>query len=67
MIEWAVTRNPYVLTTKEIVDGLEMMGEVPESPEGIMSLKPLTFWELICMDLREEIDNYISLHNNDLR
>ena len=55
MIGWAVARNPYVLTTKEIVDGLEMMGDVPESPEGIMSLKPLTFWELICMDLREEI------------
>ena len=67
MIGWAVARNPFVLTMQEIVDGLVMMDDVPESPEGIMSLKPLTFWELICMDLREEIDNYISSHNNDLR
>ncbi len=67
MIVWAVARNPYVLTTKEIVDGLVMMDDVPESPEGIMSLKPLTFWELICMDLREEVDNYISSYTNDLR
>lgn len=67
MIGWAVARNPFVLTTQEIVDGLVMMDDVPESPEGIMSLKPLTFWELICMDLREEIDDYISSHNNVLR
>lgn len=66
MIEWAINRNPFVLTEKGIVDGLGMLDIVPESPEGIMSLKPLSFWELICMDLREEIDNYIS-SNNDLR
>lgn len=67
MIEWAINRNPFVLTEKGIVDGLGMLDIVSESPKGIMSLKPLSFWELICMDLREEIDNYISSHNNDLR
>lgn len=55
MIRWALQRDPYSITKEDIINGLQQVDLIPESPEGIISLKPLSFWELKVLDLKEEI------------
>lgn len=55
MIQWALQRDPYSFTKEDIIKGLQQVGEVQESPMGIVSLKPLSYWELKVMDLLEEV------------
>lgn len=55
MIRWALQRDPYSITKEDIINGLQQVDHIPESPEGIISLKPLSFWELKVLDLKEEI------------
>lgn len=56
MIRWALQRDPYSITKEDIINGLQQVDLIPESPEGIISLKPLSFWELKVLDLKEEIN-----------
>lgn len=60
MIEWSLERHPYSLTKEEILEGFAKISEVEESPEGIDSLRPLDYWELKILDLKEAIDEYSS-------
>ena len=55
MIQWALERDPYTITRDEIVNGLRQVDQVQESPMGIVSLKPLEYWELKVLDLMEEV------------
>ena len=60
MIQWALKRDPYTITEDDIIDGLKQVDKVQESREGIVSLKPLEYWELKIVDLQEETENYIN-------
>ena len=55
MIEWALRRDPYSFTKEDIIKGLQQVNQVEESPMGIVSLKPLSYWELKVLDLKEEV------------
>lgn len=55
MIEWALQRDPYSFTKDDIIKGLQRVNQVEESPLGIVSLKPLSYWELKVLDLMEEV------------
>ena len=57
MIQWALQRDPYTFTKEDIVKGLQQVDQVEESPIGIVSLKPLSYWELKVLDLKEEVKN----------
>ena len=57
MIEWALERYRYTLTKDEIISGLKAIDEVQESPEGIMNLKSLDYWELKVLDLKDIVKN----------
>ena len=55
MIQWALQRDPYSFTKDDIIKGLQQVDQVEESPMGIVSLKPLSYWELKVVDLIEEV------------
>lgn len=55
MIQWALQRDPYSFTKEDIIKGLQQVNQVEESPMGIVSLKPLSYWELKVLDLMEEV------------
>ncbi len=55
MIQWALQRDPYSFTRDDIIKGLQQVDQVEESPTGIVSLKPLSYWELKVLDLIEEV------------
>ena len=55
MIQWALQRDPYSFTKEDIIKGLQQVDQVQESPTGIVSLKPLSYWELKVLDLMEEV------------
>lgn len=55
MIQWALQRDPYSFTKEDIIKGLQQVDQVEESPMGIVSLKPLSYWELKVLDLKEEV------------
>ena len=55
MIQWALQRDPYSFTKEDIIKGLQQVNQVEESPMGIVSLKPLSYWELMVLDLIEEM------------
>ena len=55
MIELALRRDPYSFTKEDIIKGLQQVNQVEESPMGIVSLKPLSYWELKVLDLKEEV------------
>ena len=55
MIQWALQRDPYSFTIDDIIKGLQQVDQVEESPLGIVSLKPLSYWELKVLDLKEEV------------
>ena len=55
MIQWALQRDPYSFTKDDIIRGLQQVNQVEESPTGIVSLKPLSYWELKVLDLMEEV------------
>lgn len=55
MIQWALQRDPYSFTKEDIIKGLQQVNRVEESPTGIVSLKPLSYWELKVLDLIEEV------------
>ena len=55
MIQWAEQRDPYSFTKEDIIEGLMQVDQVQESPQGIVSLKPLSYWELKVLDLKEEV------------
>jgi hypothetical protein len=55
MIQWALQRDPYSFTRDDIIKGLQQVDQVEESPTGIVSLKPLSYWELKVLDLMEEV------------
>ena len=55
MIQWAEQRDPYSFTKEDIIEGLRQVDQVQESPMGIVSLKPLSYWELMVLDLKEEV------------
>lgn len=57
MIQWALKRDPYTITENDIIEGLKQVDKVKESREGIVSLKPLEYWELKVVDLLEETEN----------
>ena len=56
MMQWALERDPYSITRDDIIKGLRQVNQVQESPMGIVSLKPLSYWELKVLDLMEEIN-----------
>lgn len=58
MIQWALKRDPYTITEGDIVEGLKLADKVQESKEGIVSLKPLEYWELKVLDLKEEAERF---------
>ena len=39
------------------------MNQVQESPMGIVSLKPLSYWELKVLDLKEEVKAIAEIDN----
>ena len=55
MIQWALLRNPFSYTKEDIIKGLQQVNQIQESPMGIVSLKPLAYWELKVLDLMEEV------------
>ena len=55
MIQWALQRDPYSFTKDDIIRGLQQVNQVEESPTGIVSLKPLSYWVLKVLDLMEEV------------
>ena len=59
MIQWALQRDPYSFTKEDIIKGLQQVNQVEESPMGIVSLKPLSYWELKVLDLIEEVKTLI--------
>lgn len=58
MINWSLSRHPYSLTLEDIIKGFSFIDEVEESPEGIDTLRPLDYWELKILDIKEAISNY---------
>lgn len=58
MVQWALKRDPYNITENDIIEGLKLVDKVQESREGIVSLKPLEYWELKVVDLKEEAEKY---------
>lgn len=65
MIQWALQRDPYSITKEDIIKGLQQVDHVQESPMGIVSLKPLSYWELKVLDLMEEVKALIESNNLD--
>ena len=63
MIQWALQRDPYSFTKEDIIKGLQQVNQVEESPMGIVSLKPLSYWELKVLDLMEEVKNLTKSDN----
>ena len=63
MIQWALQRDPYSFTKDDIIKGLQQVNQVEESPMGIVSLKPLSYWELKVLDLMEEVKNLTKSDN----
>lgn len=63
MIQWALQRDPYSFTKEDIIKGLQQVNQVEESPMGIVSLKPLSYWELKVLDLIEEVKNLTKSDN----
>jgi len=63
MIQWALQRDPYSFTKEDIIKGLQQVNQVEESPMGIVSLKPLSYWELKVLDLIEEVKNVTKSNN----
>lgn len=63
MIQWALQRDPYSFTKDDIIKGLQQVDQVEESPMGIVSLKPLSYWELKVLDLKEEVKALIKSDN----
>ena len=55
MIQWALQRDPYSYTKEDIIKGVQQVDQIQESPMGIVSLKPLAYWELKVLDLKEEV------------
>ena len=55
MIQWALERDPYSITRDDIITGFRQVDQVQESSMGIVSLKPLSYWELKVLDLMEEV------------
>lgn len=66
IIQWALKRDPYIITEKSIIEGLRQVDKVQESREGIVSLKPLEYWELKVVDLLEEVENYSHSRKKEL-
>ena len=54
-----LTHPPYSFTKEDIIKGLQQVNQVEESPMGIVSLKPLSYWELKVLDLIEEVKTLI--------
>lgn len=65
MIQWGLKRNMYSLTEQDIMNGFENIDNIEESPEGIDSLKNGEYWDLIVLDLKEEIEQY-KIHQKHL-
>ena len=63
MIQWALQRDPYSFTEDDIIKGLQQVDQVEESPMGIVSLKPLSYWELKVLDLIEEVKTIPKVNN----
>jgi hypothetical protein len=63
MIQWALLRDPYSYTKEDIIKGLQQVNQVQESPMGIVSLKPLSYWELKVLDLMEEVKAIAEVDN----
>lgn len=63
MIQWALQRDPYSFTKDDIIKGLQQVNQVEESPMGIVSLKPLSYWELKVLDLIEEVETLTKSDN----
>ena len=63
MIQWALQRDPYSFTEDDIIKGLQQVDQVEESPMGIVSLKPLSYWELKVLDLIEEMKTIPKVNN----
>ena len=63
MIQWALQRDQYSFTKEDIIKGLQQVDQVEESPMGIVSLKPLSYWELKVLDLMEEVKNLTKSDN----
>lgn len=55
MIDWSLDRHPYSLSEQEIIEGFSKLEDIEESPEGIDSLRPLDYWELKVLDLKDAI------------
>lgn len=66
IIQWALKQDPYIITEKSIIEGLRQVDKVQESREGIVSLKPLEYWELKVVDLLEEVENYSHSRKKEL-
>ena len=58
MVDWSLARHPYSLSQKDILEGFDSIDQVEESPEGIDSLRPLDYWELKIMDLKQAFREY---------
>lgn len=63
MIQWALQRNLYSFTKDDVIKGLQHVNQVEESPMGIVSLKPLSYWELKVLDLMEEVKAITEIDN----
>ena len=63
MIQWTLQRDPYSFTKDDIIKGLQQVNQVEESPMGIVSLKPLSYWELKVLDLIDEVKNLTKCDN----
>lgn len=63
MIQWALQRDPYSYAKEDIIKGLQQVDQVQESPMGIVSLKPLSYWELKVLDLKEEVRAVVESDN----
>ena len=60
---WALQRDPYSYAKEDIIKGLQQVDQVQESPMGIVSLKPLSYWELKVLDLKEEVRAVVESDN----
>ena len=65
MIEWALARHPYSLCLEDIIEGFSCINDVEESPEGIDTLRPLEYWELKILDLKDAISQYCNDCNKE--
>ena len=63
MIQWALQRDLYSFTKDDVIKGLQHVNQVEESPMGIVSLKPLSYWELKVLDLMEEVKAITEIDN----